>query len=101
MPSAFLGSSFRFCSAIFSVGSSLPSSLDFCRLSVNRLPLANQDLAYFKVENAARSLGPFRRMVRYPLKQDFFVRFLSECKKIFVQDFELDHFLDELDKIFQ
>ena len=86
---------------MFSVGSSFPSSLDFCRVSVNRLPLANQDLAYFKVENAARSLGPFRRMVRYPLKQVFFVRFLSECKKVFVQDFELDHFLDELDKIFQ
>ena len=81
MPSAFLGSSFRFCSAIFSVGSSLPSSLDFCRVSVNRLPLANQDLAYFKVENAARSLGPFRRMVRYPLKQVFLFDFSVNAKK--------------------
>ena len=34
-------------------------------------------------------------------KTGFFVRFLSECKKVLVQDFELDHFLDELFKIFQ
>ena len=31
----------------------------------------------------------------------FFVRFLGKCKQVFVRDFELDNFLDELDKNFQ
>ena len=40
-----------------------------------------------------------RRKALYP--EIFFAWFFGKCKQVFVRDFELDDFLDELDKILQ
>ena len=40
-------------------------------------------------------------MIQKDLGRDFFAHFLGKCKQVIVQDFELDNFLDELDKTFQ